>query len=32
MKRLSGDQLKEWLEEYTLGDLWRRGEIGGTLR
>jgi predicted ATPase len=30
--RLSRDQLKEWLEEYTLGDLWRRGEIGGTQR
>ena len=28
--RLSGEQLKEWLDEYTLGELWRRGEIGGT--
>jgi predicted ATPase len=32
LKRLSRDQLSEWLEEYTLGDLWRRGEIGGTLQ
>jgi predicted ATPase len=31
-RRLSSEQLKEWLEEYTLGDLWRRGEIGGTQR
>jgi len=31
-KRLSGEQLKEWLKEYTLGELWRRGEIGGTKR
>ena len=29
-RRLSRDRLREWLEEYTLGDLWRRGEIGGT--
>ncbi len=29
-RRLSSEQLKEWLEDYTLGDLWRRGEIGGT--
>ncbi|HUJ49464.1 MAG TPA: AAA family ATPase [Bryobacteraceae bacterium] len=31
-RRLSGKQLKGWLKEYTLGDLWRRGEIGGTQR
>jgi len=29
MKRLSAEQLKEWLEKYTLGELWRKGEIGG---
>jgi predicted ATPase len=29
MKRLSKEDLKEWLEHYTLGDLWRKGEIGG---
>jgi predicted ATPase len=31
-RRLSSEQLKEWLGEYTLGELWRRGEIGGTKR
>jgi predicted ATPase len=31
-RRLSSEKLREWLEEYTLGDLWRRGEIGGTKR
>jgi predicted ATPase len=29
MKRLSKEHLKDWLEHYTLGQLWRRGEIGG---
>ncbi len=29
MKRLSKATLKEWLERYTLGELWRKGEIGG---
>jgi predicted ATPase len=29
-KRLDGDQLAEWLKRYTLGQLWRTGEIGGT--
>ena len=28
-KRLEADKLKEWLEEYELGDLWIKGEIGG---
>ena len=28
-KRLAKEQLHEWLEHYTLGQLWRRGEIGG---
>ena len=31
-KRLQRDQLQEWMNDYTLGDLWRRGEIGGTLQ
>jgi predicted ATPase len=31
-RRLSRERLKEWLDEYTLGELWRRGEIGGTKR
>ena len=30
-KRLRRDQLQEWLEDYTLGDLWRRGEVGAAL-
>lgn len=29
MKSLSKEDLKEWLEHYTLGQLWRKGEIGG---
>jgi predicted ATPase len=29
MKRLAKEDLKEWLEHYTLGQLWRKGEIGG---
>ncbi|MGA2742275.1 MAG: AAA family ATPase [Bryobacteraceae bacterium] len=28
-KRYSCDELDEWLEHYTLGQLWRKGEIGG---
>ena len=30
LRRLDTESLKEWLEDYTLGDLWRMGEIGGT--
>ncbi len=29
MERLKADDLREWLENYTLGDLWSKGEIGG---
>jgi predicted ATPase len=29
MKRLSGEQLSVWLKGYGLGQLWRRGQIGG---
>ncbi|HET7864706.1 MAG TPA: AAA family ATPase [Burkholderiaceae bacterium] len=29
MRRLEPNSLKEWLEEYRLGDLWRMGELGG---
>jgi len=29
LQRLDADQLSEWLERYTLGQLWRTGEIGG---
>lgn len=30
LRRLDGAALAPWLEKYRLGDLWRRGEIGGT--
>ncbi|ADO68522.1 AAA family ATPase [Stigmatella aurantiaca] len=29
MRRLQRDDLSDWLEKYTLGQLWRRGELGG---
>jgi predicted ATPase len=29
LRRLSKESLSEWLKEYTLGQLWRRGELGG---
>ncbi len=30
-KRLNKKNLKEWLDEYSLGQLWLKGEIGGNL-
>ncbi|ABC30216.1 predicted ATPase [Hahella chejuensis KCTC 2396] len=30
LTRLDGKKLKPWLEKYRLGQLWTRGEIGGT--
>lgn len=30
MKRLSSEELAGWLKDYSLGQLWSRGEIGGT--
>ena len=30
LRRLDPEKLKPWLEKYRLGDLWTRGEIGGT--
>ncbi|MFQ5794412.1 MAG: AAA family ATPase [Candidatus Bipolaricaulia bacterium] len=30
LRRLEAEQLKQWLEKYSLGELWRMGEIGGT--
>lgn len=30
LRRLAPEQLKQWLERYSLGELWRMGEIGGT--
>ena len=29
MRRLDHERLQKWLEEYSLGGLWRSGEIGG---
>lgn len=29
MERLQPEQLKAWLEDYRLGEIWRMGEIGG---
>jgi len=29
MKRLSSTKLRRWLERYSLGELWRKGEVGG---
>lgn len=29
MRRLDRDALSVWLEKYTLGELWRNGELGG---
>jgi predicted ATPase len=31
MNRLDADRLEKWLEDYTLGRLWEKGEIGGNL-
>jgi predicted ATPase len=30
MHRLDRDELKQWLDQYRLGQLWTRGQIGGT--
>jgi len=29
LHRLSKDGLSDWLERYSLGELWRKGELGG---
>jgi predicted ATPase len=29
IRRLHGAKLRDWLERYTLGELWQKGEIGG---
>ncbi len=29
VRRLDQDALRKWLKEYTLGDLWRSGQLGG---
>ena len=28
-RRLDGDELRDWLEDYALGDLWRMNVVGG---
>lgn len=30
LRRLEPERLKQWLESYSLGELWRMGELGGT--
>jgi predicted ATPase len=30
LRRLEADRLKKWLNDYSLGDLWLMGELGGT--
>jgi len=30
LTRLDAENIKPWLEKYRLGQLWTRGEIGGT--
>lgn len=30
VQRLDSEKLRPWLEKYRLGDLWTRGQIGGT--
>jgi predicted ATPase len=29
MRRLCKDDLADWLDRYTLGELWTKGELGG---
>ncbi|MGE5576535.1 MAG: AAA family ATPase [Syntrophothermus sp.] len=29
LRRIDADALNEWLKKYTLGELWRKGELGG---
>jgi predicted ATPase len=29
LRHLDPESLDEWLENYTLGELWRMGEVGG---
>lgn len=30
LRRLSADKLSSWLRKYSLGELWTKGELGGT--
>ena len=29
LKRLESSSLREWLEDYSLGQLWEKNELGG---
>jgi len=29
MRRLDADELADWLKDYSLGDLWLKGQLGG---
>ena len=29
LRRLDGETLKVWLEDYSLGQLWEKNELGG---
>ena len=29
LRRLDGEELKIWLEDYSLGQLWEKNELGG---
>lgn len=29
MKRLDPEEFKDWLEDYSIGDLWKRNVLGG---
>lgn len=29
LRRLEPGEVEEWMDEYTLGDLWRMGQLGG---
>ena len=29
LERLDTAKLQSWLDDYTLGDLWRMGQLGG---
>ncbi|MCY4437473.1 MAG: AAA family ATPase [Chloroflexi bacterium] len=31
LRRLDADALKSWLEDYRLGELWTRGDLGGNV-
>src|SRR4029077_18572444 len=30
LRRLAADEVQPWLEKYRLGELWTRGQLGGT--